>query len=59
MLPIECSLFPLCAGFVKHALLGASLRAPGLLTMLSNMITTYRVPKPEHVSLLLPCCPSP
>lgn len=46
MLPMESSLFPICCGSIKHAMLGASLHTPGLLTLLSNLAGTSAMPPP-------------
>ena len=40
MLPVQTTLFPLCCGSIKHALMGASLHTPGLLTLVSNLATS-------------------
>jgi hypothetical protein len=37
LLPVGSTLFPMCLGSIKHAMIGASLHTPGLLTLLSNL----------------------
>mmetsp|Transcript_9754 Transcript_9754/g.26439 ORF Transcript_9754/g.26439 Transcript_9754/m.26439 type:complete len:690 (+) Transcript_9754:92-2161(+) len=43
LLPVGSTLFPMCLGSIKHSMIGASLRTPGLLTLIANLTMSCEV----------------